>query len=37
MAEIRSQLRSGTFAAHLAELRTTAKPSRSSASVVQSQ
>ena len=37
MAEIRSQQRSGTFAAHLAELRTTAKPSRSSASVVQSQ
>ena len=37
MAEIRSQLRSGTFATHLAELRTKGKPSRSSASVVQSQ
>jgi len=37
MAEIRSQLRSGTFAAGLPELRATATPSRSSASAVQSQ
>jgi queuine tRNA-ribosyltransferase len=37
MAEIRSQLRSGTFAAGLPELRATATPSRSGASAMQSQ
>jgi tRNA-guanine family transglycosylase len=37
MAEIRSQLRSGTFAAGLPELRARAKPSRSSALAVQPQ
>jgi queuine tRNA-ribosyltransferase len=35
MAEIRSKLRSGTFAAGLPELRARAKPSRSNASAVQ--